>query len=73
MIFVFLIIALSYYIAMTVCGFVPRVDVEPTVGCGETLRVECPPGGVTGRHLIIQLEGQDHTLTMCEVEAYIQG
>ena len=41
---------------------------EP-VGRGRTVTVMCPPGGVTGRYLIVQTLGREDILTLCEVEA----
>ena len=35
---------------------------------GDTVRNDCPLGQVTGRYLVVQLDGQNY-LTLCEVTA----
>ena len=39
------------------------------VGGGKNVTLLCPPGGVTGRYLIVQTLGRRDILTLCEVEA----
>ena len=48
---------------LTLCAFI-----EPPLDPSEVRRVECPPGGVTGRYLVIQTDTTD-PLTLCEVTA----
>jgi len=52
-------------INMAMCG-----THDPPVPCSATLTVTCPPGGITGRYLIVQLEGSGNLLTICELTAY---
>ena len=44
-------------------------QVTTSVGKSETVTLTCPPGGVTGRYLIVQLLGRNDYLVLCEVEA----
>ena len=48
---------------LTLCVFI-----EPPLDPSEVRRVECPPGGVTGRYLVIQLN-TNSALSLCEVTA----
>ena len=43
-------------------------QVTTPVGGGETVTVMCPPQGVTGRYLVVQIRGRLDYLTLFEVE-----
>ena len=44
-------------------------QITKPVGGGETVTLTCPPGGVTGLYLIVQILDRKDYLTLCEVEA----